>query len=51
LRELPKIHPGLQGPIDAGVSVAIDGRIIARSLVEPVFENSEIFILQRIKGG
>jgi molybdopterin synthase sulfur carrier subunit len=51
LRELPLIHPALAAPIKAGVSLAVDGRIIAQSLVEPVNEDSEIFVLQRIKGG
>ena len=51
LRELPIVHPALAAPIAAGVSVAVDGRIIAQSLVDPVAETSEIFILQRIKGG
>ena len=44
-------HPGLQDAIDAGVSVAVDGRIIAAGLTEPVQPDSEVFLLQRIKGG
>lgn len=35
LEGLAKQHPGLQDAIDAGVSVAVDGRVIASSLTEP----------------
>ena len=51
LRELVKAHPGLQGTIDAGVSVAVDGRVIANSLTEPVKPGSEVYLMQRLKGG
>lgn len=51
LRELVKVHPGLQGTIDAGVSVAVDGRVIANSLTEPVRPDSEVYLMQRLKGG
>ena len=51
LDALVRAHPALRGPIDAGVSVAIDGRIIANSLNEPVPEDSEVFLMQRLKGG
>ena len=37
--------------IEAGVSVSVDGRIIASGLTEPVYENSEVFLLQQLKGG
>lgn len=51
LRGLVKAYPGLKPAIDAGVSVAVDGRIIANSLTEPVNPDSEVYLLQRIKGG
>ena len=51
LRALVAVHPGLKPSIDAGVSVAIDGRIIANSLTEPVPPDSEVFLLQKIRGG
>jgi molybdopterin converting factor small subunit len=51
LRELVKVHPGLQGTIDAGVSVAVDGRVIASGLTEPVRPDSEVYLMQRLKGG
>lgn len=51
LSGLAKAHPGLQDAIDAGVSVAVDGRIIASGLTEPVQPDSEVFLMQRLKGG
>ncbi len=51
LRELVRVHPQLQGPIDAGVSIAIDGRVIASGLVEPIPEGSEVYLMQRLRGG
>ena len=44
-------HPELREIIEAGVSVSVDGRIIASGLTEPVQENSEVFLLQQLKGG
>ena len=43
--------PALEEPIEAGVSVSIDGKIYAQGLTQPVTEGSEIYLLQRIKGG
>ncbi|MFD3189423.1 MoaD/ThiS family protein [Sedimentitalea sp. HM32M-2] len=51
LAALVKAHPGLQDAIDAGVSVAVDGRIIASGLTEPVRPDSEVYLMQRLKGG
>ncbi len=51
LRELVRAYPQLQAPVDAGVSIAIDGRIIASGLSEPVPENSEVYLMQRLRGG
>ncbi|WP_037308997.1 MoaD/ThiS family protein [Ruegeria halocynthiae] len=51
LRELVRAHPQLQAPIDAGVSIAIDGRVIATGLTEPIPEGSEIYLMQRLRGG
>ncbi|NVO54245.1 MoaD/ThiS family protein [Rhodobacteraceae bacterium B1Z28] len=51
LRELVRAHPQLQGPIDAGVSIAINGRIIASGLAEPIPEGSEVYLMQRLRGG
>ena len=51
LKGLAAAYPGLQPTIDAGVSVAVDGRIIASGLTEPVRPDSEVYLLQRLKGG
>lgn len=51
LSGLVKAYPELQAPIEAGVSVAVDGRIIASGLTEPVNPDSEIYLMQRLKGG
>lgn len=51
LRGLAHAYPGLQSAIDAGVSVAVDGRVIASSLTEPVSDESEVYLMQRLKGG
>ena len=51
LRELVRVHPQLQGPIDAGVSIAVNGRVIASGLTEPIPEGSEVYLMQRLRGG
>lgn len=51
LRGLVAAHPGLKDAIDAGVSVAVDGRIIVNTMTEPVQPDSEIYLMQRLKGG
>ena len=51
LRGLVKLYPGLEGPIEAGVSVAVDGKIIANDLTTPVTPESEIYLMQKLRGG
>ncbi len=51
LRALVQAHPQLQAPIDAGVSIAIDGRVIATGLTESIPEGSEVYLMQRLRGG
>lgn len=51
LAGLVRLHPALAPHIEAGVSVAVDGRVIASGLMEPVGPNSEVVILQQLKGG
>lgn len=51
LTGLVAAYPGLQDAIDAGVSVSVDGRIIASALTEPVRPDSEVYLMQRLKGG
>jgi len=51
LSHLVQAYPGLEDIIEAGVSVAIDGKIIASDLTAPITPENEVFLLQRIKGG
>ena len=51
LNNLVKAYPDLEPFIDAGVSVAIDGRIIARDLTAEILPDSEVYLLQQLKGG
>ncbi len=51
LEGLEIAYPALKPHLDAGVSVAVDGRIITNALWEPVRADSEVVLLQRIKGG
>lgn len=51
LKGLVEAYPGLKPHIDRGVSVSVDGRIIAAGLNEPVEPQSEVVLLQRLKGG
>lgn len=44
-------YPGLEDAIEAGVSVSVDGRIITSGLMEAVQPDSEVFLMQRLKGG
>lgn len=51
LDALEKAHPGLGPAIKAGLSVAVDGEVIANNRATPVKKDSEVFLLQRLKGG
>lgn len=51
LRGLVETYPALEDIIEAGVSVAVDGRIIASDLTAPVQPDSEVWLMQRLKGG
>ena len=51
LSGLVAAHPGLEHAIEAGVSVAVDGKVIARGLTNEVKPDSEIYLLQQLKGG
>ncbi len=51
LKELEGAYPALKPHLDSGVSVAVDGRIISHALWEPVRPDSEVVLLQRLKGG
>ena len=51
LKALVEKHPGLEPIIEAGVSVSVDGRVIASSLTHPVAAENDIWLMQRLKGG
>ncbi|MDK3019505.1 MoaD/ThiS family protein [Pseudodonghicola flavimaris] len=51
LDSIRRNYPALAPTLDAGVSVVVDGRVIASSLTEPVGENSEVVLMMRLKGG
>ena len=51
LNALENKYPERKEIIEAGVSVSVDGKIIASGLTEPVYEDSEVFLLQQLKGG
>ena len=51
LDALEKAHPGLGPAIKAGLSVAVDGEVIANNRAAPVAAQSEVYLLQRLKGG
>lgn len=51
LDSLVATHPGLAPVVQAGVSFSVDGQLIATSRSELVKQDSEIFLLQRLKGG
>ncbi|MEZ5887242.1 MAG: MoaD/ThiS family protein [Paracoccaceae bacterium] len=48
---LGRAYPGLAPAIAAGLSVAVDGEVIANGRHEPVRPESEVYLLQRLKGG
>ena len=51
LSGLARAYPALAPHIEAGVSVAVDGKVYAMGLTQPVREDSEVVILQQLKGG
>ena len=51
LRALVAKHPALEDHIEAGVSVAVNGRVIASSLTEPIPEGAEVVLIPQLKGG
>lgn len=51
LDALVAAHPDLEPVIEAGVSVAVDGEMITDGHHHPVKPDSEVFLLQQIKGG
>lgn len=51
LANLEAAYPALGPAIEAGVSVSVNGRIIATGFTEPVPPDAEIYLLQRLRGG
>jgi len=51
LDDLVRRYPELEPTIEAGVSVVVDGRVIASSRTEPVNPDSEVVLMMRLKGG
>ena len=51
LDALVKAHPGLAPAIAAGVSVSVDNEIIVSGFHTAVRPDSEVYLLQRLKGG
>lgn len=51
LDALVAAHPGLGPVIEAGVSVAVDGEVVTGGRQVPVSPDSEVFLMQQIKGG
>jgi len=51
LQRLGELHPALAPFLEDEVSVAVDGRIIVSGLTEPIGEDSEVWLMQRMRGG
>ncbi|GHF47903.1 MoaD/ThiS family protein [Seohaeicola zhoushanensis] len=51
LDALVKAHPGLEPFFADGVTVAIDGEVVTAQNDAPVTAESEVFLMQRLKGG
>ena len=51
LDALVAAHPGLAPVIAGGVSVAVDGEVVTGGRHTPVAPDSEVFLMQQIKGG
>ena len=50
-RKLGETFPELAPHLEDGLAVAIDGQIYKDTLLEPISEASEVFILPQIAGG
>jgi len=51
LRKLVERYPRMQGRVDEGVAVSINGDIYRDNWSEPIPEGAEVFLLPRIQGG
>ncbi len=51
LDALVAAHPGLGPVIEAGVSVVVDGEIVAANRSVPLGPANEIYIVRKLRGG
>ncbi|MFC4667350.1 MoaD/ThiS family protein [Seohaeicola nanhaiensis] len=51
LDALKRAHPGLEPFLEDGVTVAVDGEVITAQHNAPIKPDSEVFLMQRLKGG
>jgi molybdopterin converting factor small subunit len=51
LEALKAAYPGLAPVLDDGVSVAVDGEVLSGGRHEPLSPDSEIYLMQRLRGG
>lgn len=51
LDALVKTYPGLEPVIESGVSVAVDGEIVTGGNHRPISSDSNVHLLQQMKGG
>ena len=51
LAKLQIVCPELKVIIESGVSVVVDGKVIANDLTTEVSEKSEVYLIQKLRGG
>ncbi len=51
LDQLSAAYPAMKQAIDRGVSVSVDGRMYANSIMVPLKPDSEVFVLPKLVGG
>ena len=51
LRKLVERYPRMQGQVDGGIAVSINGQIYRDSWGEEIPDDAEVFLLPRIPGG
>ncbi len=51
LQNLVVKYPNLKNIVREGVSCSVDDKLVFNSSTETVFENSEVYIFERISGG
>ena len=49
--ELVRLYPALEPVVETGVSVAVDGQLIANDKTHKITPESEVYLLQQLKGG